>query len=440
MDRRPATMKSIVEIEDQELEEIRSRASNSLDEVVALFQLGLERGADVVKILYGGQPTLLVNDPKLVQAILHDKAFPKDPQYMNVLKPLHGDGLVTSQGAKKKRLRKAMQQSFNHDMIQNLSQLFVQETERMCERWNHDYPNPCDTTKEMTGLTLDIIIKSVFGPEIDTQPLRKIGDVFTKVNKALGSVIMSLGSPSTKLDELHGTYTNAVKDLDEVIYDSIKEHKESGAFDLVSGLKKNFGSDTTAIRNEIVTMLVAGHETTAVALSWILYRLDSNPDVYEKLLHEVDTVLDGRSPTVSDYKSLTYTGKVINETLRLDPPGWIMAQRVAVEKKEVAGYEIPQGIKIKIVPYTLHRHPDYWKNPEMFNPDRSQKHSIPFGVGPNACIGKHFAELELRMILTTLSQRYTLQLEPGQDIVPEPFFTLKPPERGIMMSYKSRER
>jgi cytochrome P450 len=202
------------------------------------------------------------------------------------------------------------------------------------------------------------------------------------------------------------------------------------------------------LRDEVVTLFAAGHETTSNVMTWLWYLLSQHPDVETKLHEELDQVLAGRAPTLADLQSLPYALMVIKETMRLYPPAWILNGRTAVEDIEIGGYLIPKGSRVFISPYAMHRLPQYFPDPEQFDPERwlpereaaLPKYAyIPFGGGPRVCIGNSFALMEAHLLLATIAQQYRLSLAPGQNIVPAALITMSP-ESGLRMRVEEREK
>ncbi|RYD32622.1 MAG: cytochrome P450, partial [Verrucomicrobiaceae bacterium] len=200
------------------------------------------------------------------------------------------------------------------------------------------------------------------------------------------------------------------------------------------------GLSDTQLRNETITFLLAGHETTANALSWIFHLVSQHPEVEARLIEEIDTVLGGRTPVLEDVAKLTYTGAVIRETMRLYPPIWIIERRVIAED-EVGGYTLPAGSAVVISPYALHRHPAFWERPEEFDPGRflgaAPAAYIPFGAGPRFCIGNEFALLEAHLITAMILQSFRPCAVPGAAVRPQPDITLRP-MNGLPMTLKPR--
>ena len=225
--------------------------------------------------------------------------------------------------------------------------------------------------------------------------------------------------------------------LDKVVYGLIAERRKSGqdTGDLLSMLLAARDAETgeamsdQQLRDEVMTLLLAGHETTSNTLNWIWYLLGKNPPVERRLHAELDEVLGGRVATVDDLPKLRYTMMVVQESMRLYPAVWGIG-RTPLQDDEIAGYHIPAGSSIILSQYVVHRHPDFWDQPEGFDPERFSGHPpaayFPFGGGPRVCIGNNFALIEARLILATMAQRYRLQLVPGHPVVPDPVVTLRP--------------
>ncbi len=237
-------------------------------------------------------------------------------------------------------------------------------------------------------------------------------------------------------------FKRARAELDRVVYDIIasrrRRHAPKGDLldMLLAAREQGSGEGMTdrQLRDEVMTLLLAGHETTATTLTWTWYLLSKHPGAARKLRAELDVVLGGRLPGVGDLPALEYTQRVVRESMRLYPPVWVIS-RTAIEEDEIGGYTIPAGSILLLSQYAMHRHPDFWENPEGFDPDRfSPERSegrhryayFPFGGGPRLCIGANLAMLETELILAILAQRYRLELLPGHPVEPEPLITLRP--------------
>ncbi|WP_311774212.1 cytochrome P450 [Nostoc sp. UCD121] len=246
-------------------------------------------------------------------------------------------------------------------------------------------------------------------------------------------------------------YRDAITQMDEAIYKLIQERRnsEEKTNDLLTMLMEAKDEQTLQqmddklLRDEVATLMLAGHETTANTLSWTWMLLAQNPGVREKLESELNQVLQGKLPTLEDLGQLVYTQQIIKESMRLYPPVPLMGREAAVDT-QIGDYEIPQGMAIMISQWVMHRHPKYFENPEAFQPERwTQEFEkqlpkgvyIPFGNGPRICIGKGFAQMEAALLLATIAQRFQIDLLPGYPIVPQPSITLRP-ENGLKVQLK----
>ncbi|MGH2360382.1 MAG: cytochrome P450, partial [bacterium] len=240
---------------------------------------------------------------------------------------------------------------------------------------------------------------------------------------------------------------------DKIVYGLIDARRQETdhAPDLLSMLMQARDEETGEglsdrnLRDEMVTLLAAGHETTANALTWMWYLLSKHPDVERRLHTELASVLGGRTPSLQDLPRLKYTTMVIKEAMRLYPPIWVM-QRKVVNDDEIGNYTIPAGSEVTISPYVMHRHPAFWENPEAFDPDRfSDERSVgrpryvylPFGGGPRLCVGHHFAMIEAQLITAMVAQAYHLDLVPGHPVEPRPWISLRP-RQGLLMTLRQK--
>jgi cytochrome P450 len=247
-------------------------------------------------------------------------------------------------------------------------------------------------------------------------------------------------------------FNRALSEVDQVVYRIIASHRQAAKMDATPndllGLlmqardpERGVALSDAQLRNETITFLLAGHETTANALTWCFHLIAQHPEVERQLVEEIATVLGQRTPVMEDLGKLVYTRRVIQESMRLYPPIWIIERR-AIDADCVEGFQIPKGSSVVISPYALHRHPAYWEDPERFDPSRFEQHPpaayLPFGAGPRTCIGNEFAMMEALIITAMVMQSFHLQAEPGQRIEPQPDITLRP-KHGVMMTYHPRE-
>ncbi|HET9496147.1 MAG TPA: cytochrome P450, partial [Chloroflexia bacterium] len=269
----------------------------------------------------------------------------------------------------------------------------------------------------------------------------QVGDALTRAQRRMTEQFYLPFLPWWVPTPGHLDFHDAVRELDSVVYKVIGERRDNGGehHDLLDMLLTAQDADTGAkmddkqVRDEVLTLMLAGHETTANALTWTWYLLSKNPGPARTMREELDRVLGGRLPTVADLPSLIYTRMVLDEAMRLYPPAYAISRR-ALEDDEIQGYHIPANATVLISPYVTHHLPAFWDNPEGFDPERfTPEHEktrhpyayFPFGGGPRLCIGNNFALMEGVLILATIGQRYRLDLVPGHPVVTEPLITLR---------------
>jgi len=400
---------------------------------------------------------VLLDDPAHIRYVLrtNNRNYLKSNQY-ELVKLVVGDGLIASEGDFWRRQRRLVQPAFHRRRIAGLVSLMAAETERTLARWSDSswgQGEPFDIVQEMTDLTLRIISKTLFGPAADRH-LERISDALSVLDRHLDRKTATFISlPQWAPTPANLRYRRALADLHGVIHEAIDEHKRSGqrGDDLLSMLleardeRTGEGMDDKEMRDETMTLLFAGHETTTVALSWTWWLLGTHPEAESRLHEELDGVLADRLPSFEDLPDLPYTRMVFQEAMRLYPPAWVMSRR-PLKDDEVGGYRIPAGSTVLISPYVTHRNPRYWDSPEVFDPERFllQRSAgrpefayLPFGGGPRKCIGDHFAMTEGVLILATIAQRYHLLPVPEHPVEPQPLLTLKP-KRGILVSLQKR--
>lgn len=328
----------------------------------------------------------------------------------------------------------------------------VAYTNRMLTRWHSGEIH--DVHEDMMRLTLEIAAKTLF--DVD------MADQADEVGQALAFAIayfdqwqrnpIAMLLPENVPTPGNLRSRKVIQRLDAIAYELIRQRRESGqdTGDLLSMLlhtQYEDGSQITdqQVRDEVMTILLAGHDTTALAMTWMLYLLSQHPEVEAKLVIELQTVLNGRDPTFADLPQLRYTDRVVKEALRLYPPVWGMARRANTDS-EIGGYPIPKGSVIILSQWVTQRNSRYFDQPEDFNPDRwadglAQRLPtyayFPFGGGPRVCIGKSFAQMEAVLLLATMAQKFQFTLVPGQEVEPWPAFTLRP-KQGIKMVLSER--
>lgn len=415
------------------------------------------RYGDVVRFRGGIWFAFLVAHPDDVKHILQEnyQNYLKGITY-EYLKPVIGLGLLTNEGESWLQQRRLAQPAFHRQRIAAISDVMTDAAVRMTERWVEIAAGcaPVDVAAEMMRLALDIVGRTLLGSDVGSEAdavraAVKIGQ--EHVNYRATHII----TPAEKYPTPQNRrFKAAVKVLDDVVYRVIEERRraEEDTGDLLSMLLLARDEDTgermndKQLRDEVMTIFLAGHETTANALAWTWYLLSQSPEVEAKLHEEIDSVLGGRAPTVADLPRLVYTRMVFDEVLRLYPPAWAMG-RFSLKGDTVGGYELPSHQQVFLSPYVTHRHPDFWPDPERFDPERFRpgmeatrpKYAyFPFGGGPRRCIGSDFATIESLLVLATVAQRYRLHLVEGHPVEPEPLITLRP-KFGLQMTIGRRE-
>lgn len=426
---------------------------------ITLFRRLHRRYGDVVRFSIGGRPVHLICDPQAVKYVFQDNNhnYQKGRGLVKA-RELLGDGLLTSEGEFWRRQRRLIQPVFHRRKIATFAEKMTAATEAMLNRWEPraDSGEPFDVAEEMMRLTLDIVSKTLFSTALSEREFETVSEVMRPL---LQYTARRITSPFDFLDKWPTPANIRQKQyqerLNEIVYRMIAERRKSGvAHDDLLGMLMDATDEQTGarmddaqLRDEVMTIFLAGHETTANLLSFLWMLLSQHANVRRDLYLEVDEVLNGRRPVVGDVANLKLVNLVIDETLRLYPPAWIIG-RQAIEADEINGFDIPAGSGVLISPFILHRHPAHWTNPEGFDPwrfsDENAAHRlrylfVPFGGGPRLCIGNNFALTEAALIVGMVSQRYELNLAPGFRVELDPAFTLRPRD-GVWMTLHRRRR
>jgi cytochrome P450 len=411
------------------------------DPLQFLLQAG-ENYGDIFFIRLGPRRIYVLNKAEYIQEILvrQMKSVQKADLSKDLLGRFLGQGILTSDGDFHKRQRRLVQPAFHVHRIDAYANVMVNYTQDMISGWRAG--DNVDIDDLMMRLTMNIVSKTLFDADV-SDSANEVGEAI-KVLQTLTAEDFKLGFmwPMWVPTARNRKIRQSKQALDKTVTKFIRERRTSGEDkgDLLSMLLLAQDEDDGSmmsdqqVRDEAVTLFAAGHETTSNALTWAWYLLSQNPQVEQKLHAEIDLVLGGRLPMMADLAQLPFTESVIQETLRLYPPAWILMTRTPIEPIQINGYQIDPGEWVWIAPYLTHRKPEYFSDPEKFDPDRffdERQHSVlkyayfPFGGGPRVCIGNAFAMMEARLILATIAQKYKLELVPGQDIVPEPEITLR---------------
>jgi cytochrome P450 len=363
-----------------------------------------------------------------------------------ILEPLVGKGLLTNDGESWLRQRRLIQPIFHRQRIAEFGAAMIAATENMLRDWESvaRAGRPIDLDREMTRLTLEIVGRSLFSMDLTGQA-ETVGTAFTAVNRELALLsAQPFGIFAIRMPFLPRTrqIMANIRALEQVVARIIADRRAAGGgpHDLLAMLMAARDEQTgeamsdRQLRDEVMTLLLAGHETTSNALCWTFYLLSEHPAVWEELAAEWASTLADRPPAVDDLPRLPFTRMVLEESLRLFPPAHTIA-RYAVHADEVGGYYVPPKAVLTLSPYLTHRHPDFWPEPDRFDPHRFSQENvasrpryayIPFGGGPRQCIGNNFAMTEAQLVLATIGQRFRPRLVPGHPVDPEPLITLRP--------------
>jgi cytochrome P450 len=408
---------------------------------------------------YGSQQTFLVSDPASVKQVLLDNVanYPKAPEEIMVLGAAFGDGLLVSQGEKWRAHRRIMSPSFDHKSIVSYVPGMTETISTWLKGWDgRAAGSSVDIANEMTQLTLKVISRAMFSSDADGIS-DLMGDTLRRGMESMNFGVLE-GLPligpiliKRKMDNIHRIFSA----LDGAIYgliDARAKAPRSGSPDLLDRLIAARDDETGGkmsnqeVRDETVIIFIAGHETTAVAMTFVWYLLSQHPKEEAKLWAELDSVLGGRLPAYDDLAKLPYTRMVIEEAMRLYPPAPGISNRRAQGEDVLCGHRIKPQANILIAPWVLHRHAALWNDPlrfdpERFSPERSAgRHRfayLPFGGGPRICIGAALAMTEASLILATIAQRYRVRLAPGEKIELRNRITLRPKD-GLRMILERR--
>lgn len=430
---------------------------------------------EIVPLRVGDKLYCLLTNPDHISEVLKDRVLFSKASDLRILSGLLGKGLIVNEGDFWQQQRKLIQPVFHHQRINNYGAIMVQYTEKMLQTWCEGEVR--DLHDEMMRLTLNIVMKTIFARDLTDGEASRVADALNQamdwylaqeekelISTGVHDLIAQLMNVTIRAFQDLGQadkiissksdrrYQEAIARLDETIYSMINQRRLSGSEgeDLLGMLMQVRDADDGSsmsdkqLRDEVATLILAGHETTANTLSWTSMLLAQHPEVRAKLSEELKTVLNDRIATISDLPKLTYTNAIVKEAMRLYPPVTDIS-REATRDCDIGGYSIPKGTTLIASQWVMHRDPRYFQNPELFYPERWENGDLekqlprgvyfPFGDGPRICIGKNFALMEAVLILATISQRFQLDLVSDRPIELQPSITLRP-KHGIQVVLK----
>ena len=424
------------------------------DPLETLRRLAREYG-DIVCVPIVNQHRIFLNHPDYIEqvCIVQQAKFHKSKLTKDVTQRLLGQGLLISEGDFWRRQRRLAQPAFHRSRINEYGATMVERAEVRMKQWRDG--DVRDITQEMMAMTLDIAVRTLFGSTLQAEA-EQVGDSLGYLMRySLRKARSPIKVPENWPTPANRRATRETQFLDSLIYGIIKERQAQGNtnhhHDLLAMLMSAMDEDGTQmtprqLRDESMTLFLAGHETTALTLSWAWYMLSENPAAEARLHEELHGILAGRAPELADFERLPYLRAVVNETLRLYPAAYILA-RTSVAPCTIAGYDFPADTTMIMAQWVMHRDLRYFDDPEVFQPERwlnglenrlPAGAYFPFGDGPRRCIGQGFALLESALVLATIAQKYRFKLVPGHPVIPDPLVTLRA-KHGIRMTFHGRQ-
>lgn len=412
----------------------------TLDPLQFLLDLTRDYG-EMVRYQTPYSYTYVANSPETIFHVLRDANYPRG----SLLKQVLGEGMLSSEGAHWKKHRSLMLPDFHPHVLATHAHEIRDSIADFVRRWL-EYSRQgklFNASDEMMNLTLDIVRRSLFSGEMG-EHMERINIVVKALLKDVGGFVRSeFGTTLEICPTRNRLFQDSLNEMNEIVYEVIEKRRRDldagrlryDLLDMLMEARDENGNplDVAEVRDEVVTLLFAGNETTAVMLGWMLHSVKHYPGVEDKIHAELKTVLNGRSPELADLPQLEYLNMMILETMRLYPPVWSIFRKVAKDDV-INGYRIEAGHTMIVSPFTMHYHPQYWPDPTRFDPSRHTREQIaarpkyayiPFGGGRHLCVGKHLAMMEMKMILATLCQCFTWEIAPGHVVDWEPLVTLR---------------
>lgn len=432
--------------------QLRANTLGFLDHVAKTY-------GDLVPMRMFMSTAYLLNHPRHIEHVLQTNYRNyRKTKLMEKFKPILGEGLFISEDELWTRQRKLVQPSFHRQRVEAMGATMIEVIKDHVKMWDKFAASgeEFSLSLDMSYLALEVALRTMFGNSLPREEANAISDALHVANEITAKRMWEM----TRIGEILPTretraYNNAAQTLDRIVGRIINERRKSDLRqdDLLGVLIDARDADTDEamsdkqLRDEVLTLLLSGHETTAVALSWAFLLLAQNPAVLERLRDEADTVLAGRDPVAEDVRSLEYTKRVVQEVARLKPPIWWVA-RTAISDDNIAGEPIKAGTTVLISQYLIHRNPSVWEDPERFDPDRFEPEQsvrrskfayLPFGAGPRVCVASAFATMEMQLLLAMMQRRFDVKIT--SDLEPElsNLITLRP-KYDIMAKVSPRRR
>ncbi len=429
----------------QYLQRLRQNPLTTMQELATAY-------GDIVHIGLGPYQLYFLNHPDFLHEILVRQAeiMRKPRRLSRPIADFLGNGLLISHGHYWKQQRRLIQPAFHHRYVQSYGEAMVASVHEQLATWTNNAIY--DVDHEFMKMTLQMVTRTLFGSDItaNTDSIANAVKILQRIAYDQGQYLLPL--PNWVPLPAHRTKRHVIRLLDQVVMQIIKERRESdyesdNLLDMLLNAEDDLGHSLTdqQIRDEVMTVLLAGHESTANAISWMSYLLAQHPAVQHKLTAELNQVLNGRSPTIKDLKNLPYNAMIVKEALRLYPPAWALP-RETTENIHIGGYPVGKGSLLFGIPFVIQRDPRFFDKPEMFRPERFENNFekqlprhvyIPFGGGPRFCVGNTFALMAMQLTLATIHQRFYLRLIEDQEIVLDPLLTLRP-RYGLQMQVERR--
>ena len=428
---------------------------------IPLFLKSLKKfnGFLIVKIPFSSKKTYLTDKPNVIRHVLqkNNRNYTKSKLVQESVVPQIGNGLLTSEGEYWLKQRRAIQPAFHRGKLEYISQVMSDEIKVFMDETLERYANSGESFQidtEMMHLAFKLVSKSLFGKDPEDDKLDLIGEVVSygqqyqtkRIRMPFLKPWLYITGQTSKNEKMKKLGQDL---LMEII--SLRQESSEKKDDLLQMLIDTEYDDGTKMSNqqlldESLIIYVAGHETTAIAMAWAIYLIATHPNVEAKLVQSIAEDLKGEAPSFSNLRNLTYTTQVIEEAMRLYPPAWLV-DREAINDDEVDGIKIKKGIPISCLIYSMHRHSDFWENPNDFDPERFSSENkkrhvpfsyIPFGGGPRLCIGNNFAMMEMQLIIAMIFNKYSFELIQDKDSIDiQPMITLRP-KNGIVVKIKKR--